>query len=588
MSDQSNVIIERNIPATMRDGVVLYCDIYKPSVVGQYPVLLQRTPYNKSLPFIASLTLDPIEAAIQGYVVVIQDTRGRYASEGFFYPFRDDANDGYDTIEWAANQEWSNGKVGMYGGSYMGVTQWLAASTCPPHLTTIFPQVTASDYHNGWIYQGGAFLLGFSLYWALVSFAADTLIRQSKEDKSISLPDEVNILFEAMDNIQDGYKFLPLKNYPYLKKFASYYYDWIAHPEYDKYWHQWNIENAYNKINLPVYHVGGWYDLFLGGTLNNYAGMMHNVPSAGGYSEQKLIVGPWAHGTYMTNLVGDIDFGIRAASDAIDLPGLQFRWFNYYLKGENTSITDETPVKLFIMGDNVWRDEHEWPLARTQYTKYYLHSNGNANTLNGDGVLDPNIPAVESEDVFIYDPLSPVPTYGGANMLPGSLLHQLHGPKDQSYIESRQDVLVYTSQPIEESLEVTGPISVTLYASSTAVDTDFTAKLVDVHPNGYAQILTDGILRGRYRNNLREASLLVPGKIYEFMIDLAATSMVFKPGHRIRVEISSSNFPRFDRNPNTGSIFGEDDKYIQATQKIFHNHVYPSHILLPIIPLKNL
>lgn len=584
MSDLNNVIVERNIPTTMRDGVVLFSDIYRPSVEGQYPVLLQRTPYNKSLPFIASLTLDPIEAAIQGYVVIIQDTRGRYASEGSFYPFRDDAIDGYDTIEWAANQEWSNGKVGMYGGSYMGVTQWLAATACPPHLITIFPQVTASDYHNGWIYRGGAFFLGFSLYWALVSFAADTMTRQSKDDESISVPDELKTLFDAMDGILDGYKFLPLKDYTYIRNYASYYYDWIAHPSYDDYWRQWNIEEYFKKINLPVYHIGGWYDLFLSGTLNNYSGMVQNIGATRSNSEQRLIVGPWSHGTYMTNMVGDIDFGINAASDAIDLPGLQLRWFNQYLKDINSGIIKEPPVKLFIMGDNVWRDEYEWPLERTQYNKYYFHSNGNANTLNGDGALNFNVPVDETEDTFVYDPLNPVPTYGGANMLPGSLLHRLHGPKDQTKIETRQDVLVYTSQPLEEVLEVTGPITATIYASSTAIDTDFTVKLVDVHLDGYAQILTDGILRGRYRENREEAKLLTPGEIYEYKIDLAATSNVFKPGHRIRVEVSSSNFPRFDRNPNTGCPFGEDNKCIQATQKIFHNHVYPSHIVLPIIP----
>jgi putative CocE/NonD family hydrolase len=279
-----------------------------------------------------------------------------------------------------------------------------------------------------------------------------------------------------------------------------------------------------------------------------------------------------------------MDFGIAASPDVLGLTGIQLRWFDFWLKGEDNGILNEPQVKIFVMGENVWRDENEWPLARTWYIDYYFHSNGNANTLNGDGALSADAPGPEPIDVYLYDPRHPVPTYGGANMLPGSALHYLHGPKDQRAIEARSDVLVYSTPPLEQAVEVTGPVTVTLFASSSAVDTDFTAKLVDVHPDGYAQNLTDGIIRARYRESEKQPSLLEPGKIYEYNIDLWATSNVFKAGHCIRVEISSSNFPRFDRNPNTGRAFGDDAELIPSIQTIYHDAAHPSHIVLPIIP----
>jgi putative CocE/NonD family hydrolase len=569
----------------MRDGTVLYADVYRPDFEGQFPVLLKRTPYDKSLPLIIMLSLDPIYAASQGYVVILQDTRGRYTSEGDFYPFRDEASDGYDTVEWAASQSWSNGKVAMYGGSYMGVTQWLAATAQPPHLVTIFPQFAASPgYHNGWIYQGGAFLLGFSLYWALASFAGDTLVRLRAQSQTFE--QELGELFQAIDDIRDGYFHLPLKDYPPLKAegLAPYFYDWIAHPENDDYWQQWGIAARCGKITVPAFHIGGWYDLFLGGTLDNYTGMRRDGGAPQARQQQRLVIGPWAHGAVPTNLTGDMDFGIVASPDVLGLTGIQLRWFDYWLKGEDNGVLDEPPVKIFVMGEDVWRDENEWPLARTRYTNYYFHSNGNANTLNGDGVLSADVPGPEPMDVYLYDPRHPVPTYGGANMLPGSALHHLHGPKDQRAIEVRSDVLVYTTPPLEQAVEVTGPVTVTLFASSSAVDTDFTAKLVDVHPGGYAQNLTDGIIRARYRESEKQPSLLEPGEIYEYTIDLWATSNVFKAGHCIRVEISSSNFPRFDRNPNTGHTFGDDAELIPVVQTIYHDAAHPSHIVLPVIP----
>jgi putative CocE/NonD family hydrolase len=583
MAIETAVRIEPNVPATMRDGTVLRADIYRPDQGEKCPVLLKRTPYNKSNPLLRILSLDPIEAASRGYAVVLQDTRGRYASEGDFYPFRHEATDGYDTIEWAASQVWSNGKVGMYGMSYMGVTQWLAAAAQPPHLVTIFPQLTASDYHDGWIYQSGAFLLGFALYWVLADLAGDELARLYTD--SSDGPQKTSELHDALDRIRERYYDMPLMDLVALEPgLASYFRDWIRHPDEDDYWRHWNIELLHHLIDIPAYNVGGWFDLFLGGTLSNYVGMCRNGRTPATRQSQRLLIGPWAHGALLSHLTGDIDYGIRAAPDLLGLTDVQLGWFDYWLKGDDNGILDEPPVTIFVMGDNVWRRENEWPLARTQYTRYYFHSTGNANGPESDGRLNTIVPSSEPADIYLYDPRHPVPTRGGANLLPGAGLHHLHGPKDQRDIEARSDVLTYTTEPLERDTEVTGPVTVTLFAASSAHDTDFTAKLVDVNPDGYAQNLTDGIIRARYRNSLAHPKPIEPARIYEYMIDLWATSNVFKAGHCIRLEISSSNFPRFDRNPNTGHAFGQSSEMIPAVQSVFHDTAHPSYILLPIIP----
>lgn len=575
------ITLDPDVPVPMRDGTILYADIYRPANVAPVPVLVKRTPYDKSLPLIRMLSLDPLLAATRGYAVMIQDTRGRYRSEGEFYPFRDEASDGYDTVEWAASQPWSSGRVGMYGGSYNGATQWLTAVASPPSLVTMFPTFTPSDYHDGWVYQGGAFSLGFSLYWALYSFTVDTLVRKVAESEGLQRG--LAALIKSMDGIRESYCHLPLKECPSLAGLAPYYFDWIAHPNDDGYWRRWNIGEHHASISLPVCHVGGWYDLFLGGTLANYAGMRRSGGSPEARQHQRLVIGPWAHGATPANVTGEMDFGVAASPDALGLADIQLRWFDHWLKGEENGVLEEPPVRIFIMGENAWRDEYEWPLARTQYTSYYFHSNGRANSLSGDGLLTTVPPGTEPPDIYLYDPRDPVPTHGGGCMLPGSALHHLHGPKDQRIIEARRDVLVYTTPPLEEAVEVTGPVIVKLFASSSAVDTDFTAKLVDVHPDGYAQNLTDGIIRARYRESQTHPTLLEPGRTYEYVIDLWATSNLFKEGHCIRLEISSSNFPRFDRNSNTGHAFGQDTELLPAIQTIYHDIAHPSHIVLPIV-----
>ncbi|MFO0996727.1 MAG: CocE/NonD family hydrolase [Alphaproteobacteria bacterium] len=573
--------VDMAVPVAMRDGTTLLADVYRPAAPGRYPVILLRTPYNRRLPTLAYLQLDPVRAAERGYALVIQDTRGRFASEGEFYCFADEGKDGYDTIEWAAKQPWSDGKVGMYGASYMGAVQWLAAIERPPHLRCIAPLITASDYHEGWAYQGGAFQLGFNLSWTVTTLVLANLahFKLSESDRNAVRAE----LIEATDHMSRPFADLPLRDLPVLKRLnlAKYYFDWLDHADDDDYWRRWNIEDRYPEITVPALNIGGWYDIFLGGTLRNYLGMRAKGPSAEART-QRLIVGPWLHSTQWPNVVGEHDFGVRSMGLALDLDGLLLRWFDHWLKGNDTGLMAEAPVKLFVMGENVWRDEQAWPLARAKATPYYFHSAGSANSLDGDGRLSIEAPADEPSDHYVYDPKDPVPTRGGALCCWTAALPS--GAYDQREVERRRDVLVYTSQPLERAIEVTGPVTVKLWAASSARDTDFTAKLVDVAPDGYARNLTDGIIRARYRTTTKTGTLIEPGKVYEYEIDLWATSNVFLPGHRIRVEIASSNFPRFDRNSNTGGSFGRESAMESARQTVFHDGTRPSHIVLPVVP----
>ena len=580
MAESVSLKVETNGAVPMRDGTVLYADIYRPDGPGPFPVMLLRTPYDKSSPLALNI-LDPLKPPKQGYAVVIQDTRGRFTSEGDYYPFRDHISDGYDTVEWAASQPWSSGKVGMYGSSYTGATQWLAALARPPHLAAIMPGLTASNYHDGWTYQGGAFELGFNISWTISILA---LANFDKISSLKNIPQERRRkLIEAVDSMRSSFCFLPLRDLPPLKDgLAEYYYDWLAHPDYDDYWKQISNEENYSRIDVPAYNMGGWYDIFLGGTIRNYLGMWEKGATERARRGQKLLIGPWLHASPTTSLVGTRYFGLESAPPFVDLDGLQLRWFDYWLKGIDNGILDEPPVRIFVMGDNVWRDEREWPLARAQPTSYYLHSEGRANSLNGNGVLSPDPLGEEPPDVFLYNPTNPVPSMGGP--LCCNPYFMASGASDQRQIEARDDVLVYSTPPLQGDLEVTGPVTVVLWATTSALDTDFTAKLVDVCEHGCATNLTDGIIRARYRDSMSTPSLLEPGRAYCYTIDLWATSNVFKQGHRIRLEVSSSNFPRFDRNTNTGNLIAEDTQLRPAMQTVLHDSEHPSHITLPIVP----
>ena len=580
MPDSTSIKIETNLPATMRDGAVLYADVYRPDGPGPFPTVLQRTPYDKSGP-LATGMLDPLKVAQNGFALVIQDTRGRFTSEGEFYCFADDIEDGYDTVEWAASQPWSNGRIGMVGASYVGATQWLAATTRPPHLVTLVPNVTASNYHDGWTYQGGAFELAFNVSWTLNQL---TLANFPTQSKAKGIPqDRQPGLLKAVDGMTDAYRSLPLKDMPYLKDgLAPYYYDWLAHPDFDDYWKKLCIEDQHSNITTPALHIGGWYDIFLGGTIRNFLGMRKSGATEDARRGQKLIIGPWEHSAKGGSMVGSHYFGVAADANALGLDDIHLRWYDYWLNGVDNGILSEPPVKIFVMGDDVWRDEQDWPLARAQDTRFFLHSGGKANSRHGDGSLGVEGPGDEPADVFLYNPADPVPTVGGA--LCCNPYFAANGAFDQNDIESRADVLVYSTPPLEREVEVTGPVTVTLWAATSATDTDFTAKLVDVCEDGCARNLTDGIIRARYRNSMSHPEPVEPGTPVCYTIDLWATSNVFKAGHQIRLEISSSNFPRFDRNTNTGNLIAADSELKPALQTVLHAGQHASYVTLPIVP----
>jgi uncharacterized protein len=581
------ITVDFDVPAKMRDGTVLRANIYRPEGDGKWPVLLTRLPYGKDLP-IGGSVMDPTQVARRGYVVIVQDTRGRLTSDGEWDPFVNEPEDGVDTVEWAAGLPYSDGQVGMYGISYFGFTQWAAAVHQPPALKAMIPFQTWNDPFNGVVFRGGALELGSAISWNLM-MGLDVLLRRHQGD-SRALGQSMYMLAKEMDGLgPQGYWSLPLKDYAPLKRHdvAPNVFATIERPmdrEYEKI-KPLTIVGQHENVTVPTLNAGGWYDIFLQDTIHNFKIMREQgtTPEA---RQSKLLIGPWSHGG-VTNPIGELNFGFGASAAFIDLQidfvSLQVRWFDHWLKGRDTGMLEEAPIKLFVMGANIWRDEQEWPLARAVNTPYYLHSAGNANSLNGDGMLSPEPPAAEPFDQYNYDPANPVITNGGALLMTPEYRP---GVFDQRPTEGRADVLVYTTAVLEQDVEVTGPIIVHLWAASSAPDTDFVARLVDVHPNGYAQNLTDGIIRARYRNFAKgEApSLLESGEAYEYEIDLWATSNVFKAGHRIRLDITSSNFPRWDRNPNTGHDFGVDGELAVAHQMILHDREHPSYVSLPLVP----
>jgi putative CocE/NonD family hydrolase len=547
----------------MRDGVTLRADIYRPKAEGKFPVLLVRTPYDKT----GSMGFG-LRAAARGYAVIAQDVRGRFESEGEWYPFKNESQDGYDTVEWAAALPYSNGKVGMFGGSYVGATQFLAALAKPPHLAGICPNVTASNYHDGWTYQGGAFEQWFNESWT-TGLAKNTMRRR----------------VESGGNAIGWTKILPLRGYPVLEApesegLAPYFTDWLAHPNFDDYWKQWSIEDHYAQIHVPVLSFAAWYDIFLGGSLKNFVRLKTEAGTEAAKRGQRLAVTVGGHaGQSSTGKVGAVEFGSKLPAD---LDEITLRWYDWLLKDEANGVEKEKPVKIFVMGKNEWRDEDDWPLARAKKTRYFLHSSGAANGLGGNGSLSTVAPADEKPDQYVYDPNDAVPTIGGplcCGALPTGI-----GPEDQRPAEARSDVLVYTTPAFAKDTEVTGPVSLDLYVSSSAVDTDFTGMLVDVWPNGFAQNLTSGILRLRYRNSQEKPELANPGETYHIAVDLWSTSNVFLAGHKLRLEVSSSNFPRFDRNLNTGEEQARATRMIKATNVVYHDKAHSSALTVPIVP----
>jgi len=571
-----DVIVQNGAAMKTRDGVRLFADIYRPRAEGKFPVILTRTPYDKA----ASWAVGPAyQLVLHGYVVVVQDVRGRYTSEGEWYPFRHESEDGYDTVEWVAALPYSNGKVGMMGGSYVGATQMLAAIAHPPHLAGICPVVTASNYHDGWTYQGGALEQWFDQNWT-TQLATNTLWR----------------LIAKNTNALVGAPTLPLTQYPSFNyaalpagaastaELAPYYLDWLAHPDYDAYWKQWSIEEHFADIQVPALHIGGWYDIFLTGTLRNYMGIKTHGGSEAARNGQRLLVQIGGHAGFGRR-IGDVEFG----DEALKFPSTTtiLAWYDYLFKGVQNEFGTEgaaagKPVHVFMMGENKYHQESDWPPPEGKFTRYFLHSSVSANSLRGDGNLSTAAPKKEAADKFTYDPANPVPTIGGSLCCDAE--HYEPGPRDQRSAENRNDVLVYSTKPMTEDMEVTGPVTLELWAKSSAVDTDFTAKLVDVAPDGFATNLTDGILRMRYRDSQEKANLMNPDQIYKVSVDLSATSNVFKKGHVLRLDVSSSNFPRYDRNLNTGAVQATSRDFVSATNTILHDPEHPSALLLTITP----
>jgi putative CocE/NonD family hydrolase len=547
------VIVERGLAVPMRDGVVLRADVYRPDAAGATPALLLRTPYDVSVSMIPPSGIDPEAAVGAGFALVCQDVRGQYASDGDFYTFAAEASDGYDTVEWVSVQPWCDGAVGMVGRSYAATCQWLAASERPPHLKAICPIVTGSDFYRGWVYQGGAFQLGFNLFW----------VWMMSDRRRAAKAEEL-------------FRHLPLRTVPLPDpKWARFYFDWLDHTTDDDYWRGLAINRRYPRIEIPAFNVGGWFDVFLGGTLENFARMRREAGSEEARVGQRLLVGPWAHGSTYGEFP-DHSFDVYAPEDAIDFTARQLRFFDRHLRGR-TAGDDDAPVRIFVMGENRWRDEDDWPPARAQPTPWYLRSGGG---------LSEQPPGEEAPDEYDYDPEDPAQTIGGPTSLPPRMLKANAGPLDQRKVEERPDVLVYTSEPLAVPLEVTGPLRVTLHAATTVPDTDFVAKLTDVSPDGTSRILAEGVLRGRFRDGFDAPRLLEPGTPYAFEIDLVATSNVFLAGHRVRVLVTSSSFPRFDRNANSGNELGADgpDDLRPARQTVFHDGARASHVLLPVIP----
>ncbi len=567
------IVAEHNAPASLRDGTILRADIYRPARGGPFPVLLVRTPYGEPM-----VRMVPVLPAIEaGFAVVLQHCRGTGTSDGEFTPFENEPDDGVDTIEWCARQPWCNGRVGMFGPSYLGMVQFAAAVAAPPALRCLAPVVTPADYFGGLAYRQGALQLGQLLGWYTLKSAQMLQYRAAAgEDVSADL----SALFRHMAGLAASYRHLPAREAPAVSRILPAWQKWLDHEQRDAYWDDLSYVARRDRIAVPALHVGGWFDLFLGGTLDNYQTLRRSAATEHARRNQALIVGPWLHGD-QTGTAGELNFGLLASAQAAQVEQLQIGFLRRFVSGEAAGDWDGPRVRLFVMGDNVWRDEDDWPLARTQWTRWYLHPAGSLSA-------DPPQPGAPASH-FRYDPADPVPTVGGPTLInggPDGGVSWMGGARDQRAIEARPDVLSFTSEMLDGDVEVTGPLQVTLHAVTSAADTDFTAKLVDVWPDGRAMAVADGIVRARYLDGTGQANPITPGRVYEYPIDLIATSQVFKAGHRIRVDLSSSNFPCFDRNPGSGApaATATERDFVLADQTICHDTGQPSYITLPIIP----
>ena len=580
------VRVEKSVMVPMSDGVKLSTDLYFPEGAGdKLPVIVIRTPYDKN-PWRGE-RYPSYTFAGQGYVVAVQDVRGRYESEGEYIVSAADAKDGVDMVNWAAVQSWSNGKVGTYGCSYLGENQMEMARLRNPNHAAMIPQAAGGSRNYFACYLGGAFELSGCLGWfresgsklyfrAPPGTARETFLQNRDYFK-------VEPTLPKIDYRQ-VWRHLPLLDM--MNKASGPPTDWegfVSHEPGDPWWDQFGYVKDTDRFNVPALHINSWYDFGVADTLKlfNQLSRRSETPVAG--NNQFVIISPTVHcsseGASENTMVGE-----RNVGDAqFDFWGTYLKWFDYWLKGIDNGITKMPKVQIYVMGRNKWRAEQEWPLARTQFTKFYFHSDGNAHSRFGTGTLSTAAPDKEPSDVYVYDPKTPTPSVGGPLCCTGTA-DAPSGVFDQSDVETRQDVLVYSTPVLKEGVEVTGPLEVVLYVSSSAPDTDFTAKLIDVYPDGTAFNVQESILRARYREGFDKKVWMKPGEVYPLKIDLQATSNYFGPGHRIRLEISSSNFPRFDRNLNTGGTQFNETEWKVATNTIHHSKLYPSHIVLPVIP----
>ena len=578
----TEIVVQKDVPARMRDGVTLVSDVYRPAGDGEYPVLLTRLPYGKDMPRDPTY-FDPIKAARAGYIVVVQDVRGRFASGGDFTPFVNEYEDGHDSVEWAAGLPGSSGSVGMFGLSYFGKTQWQTAVMRPPSLKSMVPGVTWGNHLNGVQMRGGAQELGVMLYWAQAAIAPNELFRKHRGDPQTlgeKLPELVGVIDEILAG--GGYDVLPLSRLPNPDGVVPFVRGGFERGVDDPGWDFLKIDDKYDRVDVPTFHVGGWYDCFIGETLRQYEAMKERSKEAG-MRPPRLLVGPWTHADFGSTF-GDLDFGIGSTGGFLnyrgDLTDQHLRWFDATLKNDEAALKETPPVQIFVMGENRWRGYDEWPPPNSRAEDWHLHSGGGL-TREPGGEGD-----VPSE--YDYDPENLVPTLGGP-----TLMAPIHGAgaRDQRAIEARPDVLVYTSEPLAQDHTVLGAVHATLFVASTAPDTDFVARLVDVHPDGRAIGLADGIIRMSARESYPAPGTITPvapspiepGGVYEVCVDLWATGNTFKVGHRLRVEITSSSHPRWERNPNTGESAFRSDRTRVAHQTIFHDAGRPSRITLSVV-----
>jgi putative CocE/NonD family hydrolase len=574
----NSIRIDRDVPMKMRDGVILRADIFRPDDNEKHPAIVLRSPYNKLMSY-ASDFLSPTNAAFAGYAFVAQDIRGRFASEGSWLPASAEGPDSYDTIENVAAEKWCDGNVGMSGGSYLGHIQWQTAIVNPPHLKAIAPDIVGSGPLQDSRLAGPIdFEMGISWF---VGQAVNVLERMKQEGKDVAKSQEM--LERARFNLAEVYNYLPVNDIPHFKfaglEGGSRRLTDALPPEVktdeDLWW-------PYHKVIVPCFYGTGWYDIATSGIFSNFLNMRDKGGSKVAREGQYVICGPWVHGARLPMSIGAVHFGPADSGIAAFISERRLIFYDKYLRGIE-SRSPNPPVRYFVMGLNQWRNADTWPLTQTEWQRFFLHSQGHAHTAAGNGLLTRDTPSSEPTDIFIYDPKLPVPTVGGRLLDTGSMVP---GPQEQSIVEKRNDVLCYTTPELKQDVEVTGPLKFHLFAATSTKDTDFVAKLIDVYSDGSAYNVAEGIIRARYRKGLLHPEFVNPDQVYEYTIDLTHTSIVFKQGHRMRIDITSSNFPRFDRNMNTGNAFGVDKAGIPAMQTIYHESDYASYIDLPVIPTK--